>query len=166
MSGCVPLTGPPGQGGGMHLWWVVSQEGRLFWAGMGVVPFLWGLSRPSEAGVRCGPCILLLPFPPDHLSLFLFLPLLSLLLPLFSLHRDLGVRWRPGWQPCQGGWTKSPGPGSGPCYPAAVSRPLPQHRWGVEAGTPSAPPRLTPPPFPALPLSHFLKNLSQVSCCP
>lgn len=52
LSGCVHLTGPAQQGGGVHLWWVICGEGRLLWAGMGVVSFLLDLSRLGGAGVR------------------------------------------------------------------------------------------------------------------
>ena len=73
--------------------------------------------------------------------LFLF-SLLSPLLPLsslFSLPGHLGIKWGPGWKLCQGGCARVPGPGSGPCCPEAVSRLLPQRRWGVEDCLPSAP---------------------------
>lgn len=97
-----------------------------FWVSQGLMGLSaagGGLNRPSAGSSRPP-----LPSP-------LFPPSSS-----FSLHRHLGMRRGPGWQPCQGGCAKPPGPGSGPCCPAAVSRPLPQHRWGVEAGPPSAPP--------------------------
>lgn len=73
------------------------------------------------------------------------------------------MEWR-GWAAL--GWAggiSSP-LGSLERLPSSCALPPPsQHRWAVEDDTPSAPPRLTPPPFPALPLSHLLKSFSQVS---
>lgn len=85
--------------------------------------------------------------------------------PHFSLHRhprgEVGARL--GALPRRIGQTLPAK--EWPCCPAAVSHPLPRStdgEWRTMLHLPRPPPRLTPPPFPALPLL-LLKSFSQVS---
>lgn len=156
MGGCVPewvcASLACGSGGWCALCWLMPGEGRP-WAGLGVA-----LSSPGLGGWRGrgshGPTFAI---PTYHLSPFPF-PSSPDRLPFLS-PSTLGMGWRTAGSPARKGGP-NPWAREWPCGPAAVSRPLLQHRWGVEAGIHLFPPhplRLTPPPSP--PLFLFLISL-------
>ena len=119
------LTAPAGRGGGWARWGAGDSSSPL-----GSLRAWW------DCGRHGGPLTPPMLFPPDRLFLLpLFTPSL---LPLFSPWAS-GDKVGARLEALPGGCARVPGPGSGPCCPEAVSRLLPQRRWGVEDCLPSAP---------------------------
>lgn len=160
--GCVHPTGPAGRGGGVYLWWVTGRVGQatLGWGGRRGGRFL--SSWVPEFG-DCGPLTPPLLSPPGHLSLLFLFPFLSPPPPHFCLHRPPGGevgagRAAPPGRAGQTLWAPGVAPAAQQlCSTPSVSVWAQMGNGGMEDGgrAPSAPPRLTPPPFPALPLSHL-----------